>query len=336
MNRLNKLIKNKLGLPELAQVLTELAHPEIPYQKPTARKRVDADTIKAVLSMGINHPDYGQSRVSEELRKQGIFISECGVRNIWIRNEMETCGKRLRALFLKIEKEGMALTDAQISAIEKIAKEKQNYMEMQIHAPGDLGTQDTYYVGSFEALGDIYQQTFIDVYSRVVFAKLYNCKTALTAVDLLNDQVIPFLEEHQVPLIRILTDRGVEYCGTKRYHEYKLYLSVENIKHLEIRTKNTQENHICEHFHQLLQSEFYDVAFRKGDYQSIEQLQEDLDQWLNNYNTQRLHYEKYYSGKTPMNIFRIANLICAKEKCLEQQKIAKMQTVGECVISSAS
>jgi hypothetical protein len=52
-------------------------------------------------------------------------------------------------------------------------------------------------------------------------AKLYDRKSALVAADLLNDRVLPFFEEQGVPLLRILTDRGSEYCGNREYHEYE-------------------------------------------------------------------------------------------------------------------
>ncbi len=81
-----------------------------------------------------------------------------------------------------------------------------------------------------KGVGRIYQQTFIDTYSKVAFAKLYDRKTPITAADLLNDRVVPFFEEHGIPLLRILTDRGTEFCGRPERHEYELYLAVEDAR----------------------------------------------------------------------------------------------------------
>ena len=86
-------------------------------------------------------------------------------------------------------------------------------------------------MGTIKSVGRIYQQTFLDTYAKVAFAKLYDRKNALVAADLLNDRVLPFLEEHEIPLLRVLTDRGTEYCGQREHHEYELYLAVENIDH---------------------------------------------------------------------------------------------------------
>src|SRR5579875_1241577 len=145
--------------------------------------------------------------------------------------------------------------------------------------------------------------TFIDTYSKVAFVKLYDRKNALVAADMLNDRVLPFLEEEGVPLLRILTDRGTEFCGNREHHEYQLYLAVENIDHSKTRAYSPQTNGICERFHRTMQDEFYSIAFRKRLYQSVEQLQADVDDWIREYNEVRPHSGKYCFGKTPMQTF---------------------------------
>src|SRR3954465_7035637 len=134
-----------------------------------------------------------------------------------------------------------------------------------------------------KGVGRIYQQTFIDTYAKVVFAKLYDRKTPITAADLLNDRVVPFYDEHEVKLQRLLTDRGTEFCGSPERHEYQLYLAVEDIDHTRTKTKSPQTNGICERFHHTVLDEFYRVAFRKKLYRSIEELQADLDVWVAEY-----------------------------------------------------
>src|SRR3979411_2442063 len=129
--------------------------------------------------------------------------------------------------------------------------------------------QDTFYVGTLKGVGRIYQQTVIDTYSKLAFAKLYDRKTPLVAADLLNDRVIPFFDEHQIPLGRVLTDRGTEYCGAPERHEYELYLAVENIDHTRTKVKSPQTNGIVERFHRTVLNEFYRVAFRRKIYSSL-------------------------------------------------------------------
>jgi len=162
---------------------------------------------------------------------------------------------------------------------------------------------ETYYVGTIKGVGRIYQQTFIDTYSKVAFAKLYDRKNALVAADLLNARVLPFLEENNVQLLRVLTDRGTEYCGAREQHEYQLYLALDDIDHSRTKARHPQTNGICERFHKTLQDEFYSTAFRKTLYTSLEQLQADLDRWLDEYNRDRPHSGKYCFGKTPMQTF---------------------------------
>jgi transposase InsO family protein len=127
---------------------------------------------------------------------------------------------RLKALEKKVAEDGMILTEAQVAALEKKKHDDEACGEIDTAHPGYLGCQDTFYVGTFKGVGRVYQQTFIDTYSKVVCAKLYTTKTPITAADLLNDKVLPLFESHDLPMLRILTDRGTEYCGHAEHHAY--------------------------------------------------------------------------------------------------------------------
>ena len=101
----------------------------------------------------------------------------------------------------KVAQEGLILTEDQVRALEKAKQDKEAHGEIETEHPGYLGAQDTYYVGNLKGVGRIYQQTFIDTYSKFALAKLYDRKHAITAADMLNDRVLPFFEEHGVPLL---------------------------------------------------------------------------------------------------------------------------------------
>jgi hypothetical protein len=165
-----------------------------------------------------------------------------------------------------------------------------------------LRAQDTFYVGTLKGVGRVHQQTVIDTYAKVAFAKLYDRKTPITAAEILNDRVVPFFDEHGIRLSRMLTDRGTEFSGTQS-HEYELYLAVEDIDHSRTKTKSPQTNGICERFHRTVLDEFCRVAFRKRIYRTIDELQVDLDAWITEYNEQRSHQGRWCFGKTPMQTF---------------------------------
>lgn len=348
MNTETKVIKTKVGLLHLAEQLGnvsqacklfgysrdsfyrfkelydqggELALRELSKRKPNVKNRIELEVEEKVVQFAFDYPAFGQLRASNELKKKGIFISPAGVRCVWLRHDLETFRKRLKALEAKVAQEGIILTEAQVVALEKAKEEKQAQGEIETHHPGYLGAQATYYVGTIKGVGRIYQQTFIDTYSKVADAKLYDRKNALVAADLLNDHVLPFYEQENIPLLRILTDRGTEYCGAREHHEYQLYLAIEDIDHSKTKAKSPQTNGICERFHRTIQDEFYSIAFRKKIYNSIDELQKDLDQWIQYYNNERTHTGKYCFGKTPMQTW-------VDSKHLATEKIRTADAVG--------
>jgi len=289
MNTEQKIIKNKVGLLKLAETLGnvsqackvmgysrdsfyrfkelydsggEAALQEISRKKAILKNRVSEEIEQAVVAFATEQPAFGQVRVSNELKKRGLFVSPGGVRSIWQRHNLESFKKRLAALEAK---------SAQVAALEKGRAEKEAHGEIETEHPGYLGAQDTFYVGTLKGVGRIYQQTFIDTYTKVAFIKLYDRRNALVAADLLNDRVLPFFEAQEVKLLRILTDRGTEYCGNLAQHEFELYLALEDIDHTKTKARSPQTNGICERFHKTILDEFYQVAFRKKIYTSIEQ-----------------------------------------------------------------
>ena len=197
-------------------------------------------------------------------------------------------------------KEKLILTESQVQALERKKQDDLAAGEIETAHPGYLGSQDTFYVGTLKGVGRIYQQTFIDTYAKIGFAKLYTTKTPITAADLLNDRVLPFYDEHQLPLLRILTDRGTEYCGKAETHDYQLYLAINDIDHTKTKARSPQTNGICERFHKTILQEFFQVTFRKKIYQDIETLQADLDEWMEYYNNERTHQGKMCCGRTPI------------------------------------
>ena len=267
---------------------------------PRIGNRVAPEIEKRVLAYSLDNPTHGQTRTANELNKQGIVISAGGIRGVWMRHQLETKGLRLKRLEKWAAENMGLLTESQVQALEEAKGEREAYGEVESPHPAFLVAQDTCYVGYIKGVGKLYHQAAIDTHSNVGFVKLYDEKTSLTATDLLNDRVLPFFDEQMMKVLRVLTDNGREYCGTKENHSYQLFLHLNEIEHTRIRVRRPQTNGSVERLNQTVQEEFYKVAFRKKLYRSIEEIQADLDEFMAWYNTERTNQGKYCQGRTPM------------------------------------
>lgn len=292
---------------------------------PRIGNRVAAEVEAKVLEYSLQYPTRGPLRAANELKKLGIILSSGGVRSVWLRHGIATKKERL----IQLERWSAAntgiLTESQVQALEAAKDEKEAHGEVESPHPGFLVAQDTCYIGTIKGIGRIYQQTGIDTHANVGFAKVYREKTALTAADFLNDKVLPFYDEQGIHVLRMLTDNGSEYRGRQESHSYAMFLHLNSIEHTFIKVRHPQTNGSVERLNQIVQEEFYQVAFRKKLYGSLEEVQADLDEFMAYYNGQRTNQGRYCQGRTPLQTFEDDRRLYQQfvfEKEVEENKAA--------------
>lgn len=298
---------------------------------PRMSNRVEEGIERKILDYSLEFPTYGQVRVSNELKQMGITVSPGGIRGVWLRHSLEKKGQRLKRLEKWAAENSNVLTENQVQALESAKEEKQAHGEVETFHPGFLVGQDTFYAAWIKGIGKIYQQTAIDTYSNVAFAKVYTEKTALTATDFLNDRILPFFDGHGIRLLRTLTDRGTEYCGVQDQHPYELFCYLNDIEHSRTKARHPQTNGACERMNQIILDEFWQVAFRKRIYTTLDEIQTDLDTWLVRYNELRTNQGRHCDGRTPMQTFIDGKPLCERyvpkndgaEKISFDEKIGK-------------
>jgi transposase InsO family protein len=267
--------------------------------------RVSEEVEAAILDRALQFPTHGPVRVANDLRLSGVTISSGGVRGVWARHNLETRVKRLLRLEEAAQGNVVVLTEAQIKLLEKHSA---NFRCRHVVStkPGELLNQDTFYWGTLKGVGKVYVQVVIDTFCSLAFAKVYNSKMPVTACDLLYDRVLPFYEAIGVTVEAILTDNGREFCGIKEKHPYELLVAMEGIEHRTTKIRSPRTNGFVERMNRTLLDECFRVAGRTTWYEDTDQIQADLDRFLEYYNLERTHQGYRLNGRTPANALKDA------------------------------
>ena len=273
-------------------------------RKPRMPNQTPPELEAQILEMTERYPTYSYLRISDQLKLVGVGVSPSTVRAVWQRFGLTLRIHRLLWLEQKTAAQGGILTERQIRLLQK-HRGRTTDPEQHVEAPypGYLLCQDTYFIGTIKGIGKIYMQSVVDAHCSLGFAKLYLSKVPMTAVDVLDDRVLPFYEEHSAEVEHLLTDNGREYCGRELKHHFELFLAISQIRHRRTEVRSPQTNGFCERFHRTVKEEFFSSAFRQTLYESVAQLQQDLDRYLDFYNRERAHRGYRTQGRTPYQAF---------------------------------
>lgn len=254
-----------------------------------------------VLEMTRKYPAYSYVRISSQLQLEGKAIGSNAVRGVWQRHGLE---KKIARL-LWVDQEATAgravVTEAMLRKIQRLKRlDEATDNHVEANEPGELISQDLYFVGTIKGVGKVYMQSAVDCATSVGFAKLCLNKLPIHAAALVHERVLPFYDRLGAYVKTILTDCGREYCGRPDQHLFELYLGAQDIEHRTTRPASPFTNGFVERFHRTLKDEFFSKAFRQKWYQSIDELQADLDRFLTFYNEERTHSGYRCQGRTPM------------------------------------
>ena len=263
--------------------------------------RVSAEIETAILDHALAHPCHGPLRVAQELLR-GLQVSSGGVRGVWQRHGLLTKHERLLRLEQATAERSLELSDEQIRLLERFSPE---FRERHIEAPhtGALVAVDTFFIGVLKGVGKVYLQTAIDCHARFAWARLYPNKLPITAVQLLDNDVLPTFEAHGARIEAVLSDNGREFCGRPDRHPYELFLQLEDIAHKTTRVRRPQSNGIVERLHRTLLDEHFRIEGRRTWFETIAEMQVVLDVYLDGYNHRRPHQGRGMHGRTPAQAF---------------------------------
>jgi len=178
--------------------------PPVPLSHPN---QLPKKTEARIIELWLEHPAFGQQRIAGQMALEDIAVCATSVRNVWIKENLESKYKRLLRLEEKAMSKGFKLTEKQIRLLEKANPE---FAERHVQSdyPGQLLCQDTFYVGRLKSVGRTYPQAVVDTYGSFAFGKFYTSKRQETAADILYDPVLPFYQSHILPVRAVLTQPG--------------------------------------------------------------------------------------------------------------------------------
>lgn len=277
----------------------------LPGAKGPHPNRVSEQIETAILEHCLAHPAHGPVRVSQELALQGIQVSSTGVRGVWSRHDLLTRDKRLLRLEKTVAEQPFELSEEQIRLLERFSPEFRE-RHIEVHRTGELVAVDTFFVGTLKGVGKVYLQTVIDCFSRYAWGRLYTNKMPVTAVHVLNTDVLPCFEAHNLTIETILSDNGREFCGRPDHHPYELFLQLEGIEHRTTKVRRPQSNGFVERMHRTLLDEHFRVMGRTKWYETVDEMQQDLETYLKHYNQKRPHQGRGMKGRTPYQVFKAA------------------------------
>jgi transposase InsO family protein len=286
-------IRRAFQVGGVAALVEEKRGPRNPHPN-----RVAPEIETRILQFALDFPTAGSARVANELRLEGVNVSSSGVRGVWLRHDLETRTKRLLRLEREAQQQTFVLDERQIALLERHSADFR-CRHVESSRPGELLNQDTFYWGTLKGVGKVYVQVVVDVFCSLAFAKLYTSKMPITATDLLYDRVLPFYQTLGIEVGAVLTDNGREFCGRPEQHPYELLLAMEAIEHRTTKVRSPRTNGFVERMNRTLLDECFRVGGRSTWYESVEQLQTDLDRYLERYNLRRSHQGYRLAGRTP-------------------------------------
>ena len=276
-----------------------------PKRRPRMPNEYPQEIVDKILDMTRKYPAYSYVRIAGQLQIEGVSVSPGGVRKTWERQGLVK--KLSRYLWLEREvSEGRGImTERALKAVARLKRlEEATDQHVEANRPGELLSQDLYFVGHIKGVGKIYLQSAVDCSCSVGFARLCVSKQPIHSVALIHERVVPFYDALGVNVGAVLTDCGREFCGRPDSHFFELYLGSLNIEHRTTRPASPYTNGFAERFHRTLKDEFFAKAFREKIYTTLQELQRDLDGFLDFYNQGRVHSGYRCQGRTPMKTLK--------------------------------
>jgi transposase InsO family protein len=273
----------------------ELYGPDGVHPKRRAARRgrpasLTLQTERRVIAIALAWPTCGPQWYSDQLAREGIAVAATTIWRLLRRQQLGTRKARLAVL-----EQASAATTGLLT--ERTAKPARH---VDVAAPGDLLSLDTFYVGKLKGVGKVWQITGCDVASSFAWARLVIGEvTAAAVLRFLREDVRPGYRRAGWRLRRVLTDNGKEFKGAFAAGCDRLGIRLTRTK-----PRHAWTNGFVERLQKTILHEHWRVAFRRQYFTGHRMLQHSLDRFLQFYNHERTHRGYRLRGRTPATVFK--------------------------------
>ena len=259
-------------------------------RRPLQPNQCPPEIVEIVLAEAVARPTLGARRLLEHLAERHVELSASGVQKILNRHRLGRRAQRVAAL-------------AQITAADTglVTDDARNGPFGFCHfaaRPGDVVALDTFYVGKLKGVGSIYQLTAVDTATRWAVARLVIGEKSAADAARFVDHVKDVLEAIGVELTGVLSDNGPEFAGGP----FTTHMADLDVAHHRIPPRSPNHNAVCERFQGTTLQEFYRPAFHRQRFETLAELDTQLQGWLHRYNTRRRNHSDFMRGRTPLQV----------------------------------
>lgn len=266
----------------------------------SGRRLIPLAVVERVLALALEHPAWGQVRLSAALADEGMALSAALVQRVLGDNGLGGAVDRWLALEQQWAAGTLVLSAEQTAFVERMNPCFRELSPVS-QAPGEVLDADSFFVFCPGRGSKVYLHAVVDTFSSYAFGFLHDSRRPEAATAVLHNTALPFFRRYGWPVRVVRTDTGREFVGGAG-HLYQTYLDLVGIGHQTVESLPSRRGSFVERFRDTVREEFFLPRIRERPFGTLEAVQIAFAAWLKDYNTRRPGKGWPNMGQTPQAV----------------------------------